>query len=120
VRRAAREPVTAGITTDPRVRQDARIVSIEGDSAAERAGLRQGDVLVSVGKTNVTNASWRGALNIYKRGENVPVTVRRARQTVNATIKLDTPERQEYIIEEIKDATPEALKRRAAWLKAEG
>jgi len=120
VRRAAREPVTAGITTDPRVRQDARIVSIEGDSAAERAGLRQGDVLVSVGKTNVTNASWRGALNIYKRGENVPVTVRRARQTVNATIKLDTPERQEYIIEEIKDATPEALKRRAAWLKAGG
>jgi predicted metalloprotease with PDZ domain len=117
VRRAAREPVTAGIATDPRERQDARIVSIEGDSAAERGGLRQGDVLVSVGKTSVTNASWRSALNIYKRGETVPVTVRRARQTVSVTIKLDAPERQEYIIEEIKDASPEKLARRAAWLK---
>lgn len=120
VRRAARDPLTAGIVTDWKDQQRARIISVKTDSAAERAGLRQDDVLVSVGKTNVTSLSWRSALNVYKPGEQVPITVRRARHTVNASIKLDAPGLEDYRLEEIKDAPPQAIARRTAWLNGKG
>ena len=119
-RTAASEPFSAGITTDLREGQNARIVGVGQNSAAERAGLRQGDVIVSIGKTNVTSLSWRSTLNVYKDGDSAPMTVRRGRQTINATLKLDAPDRVQYLIEEMKDAPPQARAFRAAWLKGKG
>ncbi len=120
VRRPDRAPHTAGIVIDDADAQSVTIRSIRTGSAAERAGLKQGDVLITIGKTYVTTASWLAALNIFKRGERVPLSFRRARQTLNATLTLDAPDRFVYRLEEIKDAAPEARALRAAWLKGQG
>ena len=116
VRRPDRAPHTAGITIDGNDAQSVTIQSIRTGSAAERAGLKQGDVLITIGKTYVTTASWLAALNIFKSGQRVPLSFRRARQTLNATLTLDAPDRFVYRLEEIKDAAPEARALRAAWL----
>ncbi len=116
VRAPEREPFTAGITIDAHDTQNVKITSIRNGSAAERAGLKQGDVLVQIGKAYVTTASWRSALNIFKQGNRVPVTVRRAHQTVSTNLMLDAPDRYDYRIEKIPNATPEANRLRAAWL----
>ena len=49
------------------------IVGVRNGSAAEDAGLRQGDVLLSVGGREVTVANWQEALGAFKTGERVPV-----------------------------------------------
>lgn len=120
VRRPDKAPFTAGITIDDADTQNATIKSVRNDSPAERAGLKQGDVLVTIGKTYVTSLSWRAALNIFKRGERVPLTFRRARQTLTATLTLDAPDLFAYRLEELKDAPPAARVLRAAWLKGQG
>jgi predicted metalloprotease with PDZ domain len=118
VRSAGRQSFTAGIMLDQRDPQSMRIESVQSGSAAERAGLKQGDVLVSIGKAFVTSASWRGALNIFRQGERVPVSVRRARQTISTSMTLDAPDIHDYRIEETKDAPPETRTLRAAWLQS--
>ncbi|HVF51797.1 MAG TPA: PDZ domain-containing protein [Pyrinomonadaceae bacterium] len=106
-----REPFNAGLRTD-----DGVVNVVRPDSAAARAGLRQGDVLVSIGNANVTGETWRDTLNTFKQGARVPFKVRRASQTVNADIILDAPDNFTYRVEEIKDAPKEARALRAAWL----
>lgn len=116
VRAPERNPYTAGITADSRETQNVKIESISNGSAAERAGLRQGDVIVQIGRAYVTTASWRSALGIFRQGSRVPVTVRRARQTITAVLTLGAPDRYDYRIEKIPNATAEAGRLRAAWL----
>jgi predicted metalloprotease with PDZ domain len=119
--RLAREPArdghTAGIALDLADTQSARIGNLRNDSPAENAGLRQGDVLLKIGSAGVTRETWLAALNRYKTNERVPVTVKRDRKTINATLTLGPPERYDYRIEELKDASPEAKALRTAWLK---
>ena len=111
------EPFNAGISTDWREQQRAVVFNVRAGSAAERAGLRQGDELVSFGRTAVTAATWRGALNSFRQGDRVPVVLRRGPQTVNATLALDAPDNFTYRLEELPDAPPEARALRAAWLR---
>lgn len=117
VREPAREPYTAGIQLDEETQQVVRIRSVRNDSAAEAAGLQADDVILSLGGKTVTQMSWAELLNQHKRGERVPVTVRRDRQTIQAIITLADPERYTYRIEERSDATPEMRALRAAWVK---
>jgi predicted metalloprotease with PDZ domain len=120
-RAPAKRPHTAGIGIDYGALPLLRVGSIANGSAAERAGLRQGDQLVSVGdKTDVTIANWQEALGAYKTGDRVPVTVRRSRQTVSTTLTLGEPDVYEYRIEEAPNATSEARTRRDAWLNGSG
>ncbi|HEU4596819.1 MAG TPA: PDZ domain-containing protein [Pyrinomonadaceae bacterium] len=113
---AEQQPFDAGISLDFRDPQP-RVSIVRHDSPAEAAGIRQGDVLLAVGKTQVTPANWRDALNAYKAGERVPVTFRRARQTLNAELTLPVaPERYAYRIGKDDKATPEARALREAWL----
>ena len=116
-REAEHEPFGAGITLDWHFPQAARIWNVKNGSAAEEAGLKQGDVIVSVGGENVTRDTWLTALNRHKQGESVPLTVKRDRRTIKTTIPVGAPDRFQYRIEELKDASPQARALRAAWLK---
>ena len=117
VREPAREPYEAGISLDWQSPQAAKIWNVENGSAAEDAGLKQGDVIISIGKENVTPATWLSALNRHKQGSRVPLTVQRDRQTIQTSITLDAPDRYHYRIVELKDTPSEARALRAAWMK---
>jgi predicted metalloprotease with PDZ domain len=115
IRRPASEPYSAGIVLDwedPRV---VKIRTVRNNSPAESAGLSQGDVLVSIGGTNVTRDNWLAALKRFKQGDRVPFTVRRDRRTIQTTVTLGPPDRYDYRIEENKNAPPEARALRTAW-----
>ncbi|HEX8852218.1 MAG TPA: PDZ domain-containing protein, partial [Pyrinomonadaceae bacterium] len=116
VRATGREAHTAGISVDARDTQSARVTGVGTGSAAERAGIRHGDVLVQIGQTDVTTGSWRGALNTFKQGARVPFTLRRGRQTISTVVTLDAPDRYDYRIEPDPQAPAPARARRAAWL----
>lgn len=112
---AAPNPYTAGIELDFGSK-DARIANVLPDSAAERAGLSRGDVITKVSKKSVTNATWRNALNRFKEGDRIPLTIKRDRRTLDFTVTLLAPERFDYRIEEDPAATTDAKRLRAAWL----
>src|SRR5215472_12202688 len=118
VRSLQGQPYTAGIVIDRDDRQALRLGSLQSDSAAEHAGLQQGDLLLTIGGTSVARDNWSSTLNRYKQGDRIPVTVRRFRRTVELTLQLGPPELYEYRIEEIPDASAEAKRLRAAWLDA--
>jgi predicted metalloprotease with PDZ domain len=117
VREPAREPYAAGITLDWQEQQSAKILNVRNGSAAEDAGLEQGDVIVSVDSENITHATWLSALNRHKQGDRVPLTVRRDRQTLHVTLTLGEPDRYHHRIEQLKDASPETRALRDDWLK---
>jgi predicted metalloprotease with PDZ domain len=116
-REASHEPFGAGLSLDWQFPQAARIWAVRNGSAAEDAGLRQGDVIMAIGGENVTRDTWLTVLNRHKQGERVPLTVKRDRQTIKATILIGAPDRFNYRIEELKNASPQARALRAAWLK---
>ncbi len=114
---AEQKSFDAGIGLDFRDPQP-RVAVIRTGSPAEAAGVKQGDVLLTIGKTQITHDNWLDALNAFKPGERVPVTLRRARATVvNVELTLPTaPERYSFRIEKDDKATPEARALREAWL----
>ena len=117
VREQARQPFSAGIGIDWEVKGALTIAVVRPNSPAEDAGLQADDEIVSLGKKNVARENFLVSLARYKQGDRVPVTVKRDRQTIQATLLLGAPDRFEYRIEERKDATPQQKALRAAWLK---
>ncbi|MFN2455271.1 MAG: M61 family metallopeptidase [Pyrinomonadaceae bacterium] len=111
-----REPYTAGITLERDETPQPKIASIRNGSSAEDAGLNRGDVILSIGNERVTPATWTNALNRFKQGARVPFTVQRDRRTIQTFVTLGAPDVYTYRIEEKKDATPQSLALRAAWL----
>jgi predicted metalloprotease with PDZ domain len=94
-----------------------RLAALTTGSPAERGGLQQGDVLVSIGGTNVSRDNWASVLNRYKKGDHIPVTVRRFRRNVELSIELGDPDVYDYRIEELPNASAETKRLRAAWLE---
>jgi predicted metalloprotease with PDZ domain len=117
VREQAREPFNAGIAVDWEKGGTLTIESVRNDSPAEDAGLQEGDEIVSLGRKNLSRENWLVALARYKQGDRIPITVKRDRRTIQATIVLREPERFEYKIEERKDATTKQKALRQAWLQ---
>jgi predicted metalloprotease with PDZ domain len=116
VKTQSEEPYDAGVSLqfdDPR---EVRIENVRNNSPAEDAGLQANDQIVLLNGQAVTRDSWRRTLARFKRGDSVPVTVKRDRRTIKANIVLGQPERFDYRIEEKTDATPEQKQLRAAWL----
>lgn len=113
IRTPARQPFTAGISLNG---QNMRIVGVRNGSAAEDAGLKQGDVLLSIGSKNVTRETWAKELNRYKQNQQVAITIRRDRNTIKASLTLGEPDHYDYRVEEITDASPETRALRAAWM----
>ena len=116
VRQQAREPFSAGIKPDWEKPGTLTIDSVRNGSAAEDAGLQQGDEIVSLGRKKVSTENWLVALARYKQGDRVPIVVKRDRRTIQTTIVLGAPERFEYKIEERNDATAKQKALRQAWL----
>jgi predicted metalloprotease with PDZ domain len=116
VREAGRQPHNAGIIIDWENKDSFTIGAVHPNSPAEEAGLEEGDEIVSLGKKNITRENFLVSLNRFKQGDRVPITVKRDRRTIQATLVLGAPERWEYRIQEKKDATPEQKALRAAWL----
>ncbi|MEP6819345.1 MAG: PDZ domain-containing protein [bacterium] len=117
VREQARQPFSAGIGIDWEVKDALTIDVVRPNSSAEDAGLQAGDEITSLGKKNVARENFLLSLARYKQGDRVPITVKRDRQTIQATLVLGAPDRFEYRIEERKDATPQQKALRAAWLQ---
>lgn len=115
VKAPAKEPYNAGLTLNFD-EQTATIENVRNYSPAENAGLQKNDQIVSLGGKKATRDSWLKTLAGYKKGDTVPVVVKRDRRTINAGIILGEPERYEYRIEEKTDATDQQRALRAAWL----
>jgi predicted metalloprotease with PDZ domain len=113
----ASQPYTAGIVTDRDDRVVLRLGALTTGSPAERGGLQQGDVLVSIGGTNVSRDNWVSVLNRYKKGDHIPVTVRRFRKNMELSIELGDPDVYDYRIEELPNASAEMKRLRAGWLE---
>jgi predicted metalloprotease with PDZ domain len=116
IRTPAGQPYSAGIVFDSAERQSLRLGALRNDSPAERGGLQQGDVLVSIGGTNVSRDTWISVLNRYKQGDRVPVTVRRFRRTMELSLVLGPPEFYDYRIDDLPNATAAMKTLRTAWL----
>jgi predicted metalloprotease with PDZ domain len=109
-------PRTAGIVLDPSDVSNARLGAIRGNSAADLAGLQEGDILESIGNRPVLRANWRALLNTYREGDRVAVRVRRFTESLELTLVLGPPDILDYIIEEFPAPTPAARAIRSAWL----
>lgn len=115
-RKPARQPYSAGLSLNG---ESMRIVGVRNGSAAEDAGLQQGDVLLSIGNRKVTAETWTDVLNRYKQNEHVSIAVQRDRHTIKATVTLGQPDHYDYRVEEISDAPPETRVLRDAWMNGE-
>ena len=64
--------------------------SVEEGSCAEKAGLKQGDIILKLGDTQVTNTNeLASAKNHFKAGETAQITVYRAGEEITLTITFD-------------------------------
>ena len=115
VKTQSEEPYNAGMWIQFENPREATIQNVENNSPAEDAALQKGDVVVSLAGKEMTR-DWRRTLARYKRGDSIPVTVKRDRRTIKTNIVLGQPERFDYRIEEKADATAEQKALRAAWL----
>ena len=120
VRSVAREPFSAGITLDWEDEESITIGSVRNYSPAEDAGLQAGDEILALGGKSIKRENWLLALSRYKEGSRVPIVVKRDRRTIRATLVLGPPDRYEYRIEELTNATPQQRALRDAWLKGSG
>jgi predicted metalloprotease with PDZ domain len=116
VREQMREPYN-GLTLDWEKPRNLTIGTVRNGSPAEDAGLQPGDEILSLGRKGVTRENWLASLGRYKQGDRIPISVKRDRRTIQATLLLGAPERFEYRIAEKKDASVEQKALRSAWLK---
>lgn len=67
-----------------------KLAGVREGSPSAKAGLQAGDVIVKFGKVDIKNLyDYTYALGEYKVGDQVPVTVRRAGQTLTVTVTLE-------------------------------
>ncbi|HSD46365.1 MAG TPA: PDZ domain-containing protein, partial [Pyrinomonadaceae bacterium] len=115
VKTQAKEPFNAGLSIE--FEGDvAMIENVRNDSPAETAGLQKDDEIVSLAGRKVTKDTWLKTLARYKKGEAVPIVVKRDRRTLKKEIILGDPDRVEYRIEEKANSTDQQRALRAAWL----
>jgi predicted metalloprotease with PDZ domain len=116
VKTQAREPFNAGLSLEFDDPTHPVIENVRMDSPAENAGLQHNDEIVSLAGRTPTRETWLKMLARYKTGDSVPITVKRDRRTIKATLVIGDPDRYEYRIEELPNATQEQKALRNQWL----
>jgi predicted metalloprotease with PDZ domain len=109
------EPASSGIVMD-RSGAGLRIGAMPTDGPAARAGVQQGDQLVSIGGSLVTRANWQSVLERFRPGDRVKVQVERFGRTLEVELVMTPPANFNYRLEEMPNASAEAERLRASWL----
>lgn len=117
VRSVAREPYSAGIALDWEDEDSLRVGTVRNYSPAEDAGLQAGDEIVSLGGKNIKRENWLHALSRYKEGDRIALVVKRDRRTIRTALLLGPPDRYEFRLEELTNATAQQRSLREAWLR---
>jgi predicted metalloprotease with PDZ domain len=111
------ELLTLGVAVREREREHGlELASVLDGSAAERAGLHPGDVLVAIDRLRVTSRNLARRLARFESGERVTASVFRGDELLEVGIVLKAaPQDTCYLV--VRDqADPQALERRRAWL----
>jgi len=93
--REGRRAAFLGVQSDPNTTDGARITEVTPGSAADKAGMKVGDVVVQVASTPVpTGGALKPAIRRYKAGQDVDVVVQRdgKRMTLHVTLDEAPPE----------------------------
>lgn len=78
------------------------ITGIDAGSAADKAGLSPGDVVLNVGGVTVSRAlDFERTLLDKRGGDELPVTIRRSGETKRVTLALDNPTASERSVSEL-------------------
>lgn len=86
-------PSAIGVLLDPNIQNKVRAVT--PNSPAERAGVREGDTLVSAdGQRILTFADLARVLELTPSEANLPLELRRGGETIRPTLKLSGPWRR--------------------------
>jgi predicted metalloprotease with PDZ domain len=109
------EPVFAGIVVD-RGGAGVRLGALPTDGPAARAGLQQGDQLVSIGGSLVTRANWQAALESRKPGDRVKIQVERFGKTLEVELVIEEPRSFDYDLQDLPTVSAEARSLRTRWL----
>ena len=92
-----------------------RVESVEPDSAAERAGLKPGDVILEMNGRPLEDLP-QDDLNREKPGKEVKLKLRRGRESLDLKFRLGRRDETVYRVEETANATAEELAVREGWL----
>jgi predicted metalloprotease with PDZ domain len=93
------------------------IDSVRPGSPAEVAGISGGDQLLFVGGEKISEANLTKLATRYKAGDRIPVTFKRDRRELKATIILDHPELLKYTLEVDKGTASALSASRISWLE---
>jgi predicted metalloprotease with PDZ domain len=88
-------------------------------AAAEAAGLQRGDILLTLGDLDIQKNGLAGLRELVtsRRGQKIPVTVKRGGEPKQMEALVGTANDVEYKVVETPNPTPAQLKLREAWLK---
>jgi predicted metalloprotease with PDZ domain len=109
-------PPSLGASTVP-VDTGVKIVTLRPGGAADRAGLSRDDILIDLDNQSLAINSLKGMLGIYPPGAKVPFTVQRHLERRMIWVTLDAPEPNVYRLEDLPNATPQAITIRRQWLR---
>ena len=95
--------LTKDLKTLYKSKKGAMIVAIEPNTPAEKAGLKRGDLIVSVNNTTVESAATlKNAIGLKEPGSVVDITYERDKKLFDTNVKLST-------LEQISNETSELL-----------
>jgi predicted metalloprotease with PDZ domain len=110
------EQTSPGFRLGRREDRAIEVQSVDPGSQAEKAGLKQGDVVIQINGHPLTD-SFRQELTAMKPGQKLELRVLRDSRKRKIKFSLGSRSQPEYHIEEVKSATPEQLEVRKGWLE---
>src|SRR4029079_10400458 len=87
-----KDPYNAGMSVEFDSPEGPMVSSVKNGSPAESAGLQSGDELVSLDGKKVNKNNWFETLARFKNGQRLPITVKRNRRTIKASLLLNEAE----------------------------